>query len=452
MTHTSRQPESSQYINTQRREYSLYVMQQRSIPAATDGLKAGGRRVLWTARQGDKWKSANLAGATMPIHPHSSPEGAINTLAAPYGNNIPLLSGDGAFGTLLNPIGYGASRYTSVKVSQFTKDVVFKDIEIIPMTENYDGTLLEPVHFLPLVPVVLLNPSEGVAVGYSTNILPRDLKDIVNAQLAHLKRKKVEKLIPAFKPTDNISYYQEEQPSGRTAYYFSGSYQQLNSSSLVIRKIPYGQTHEGVIKKLITLLESGTVVDYTDASKNVIEITVKFRRGYLTDRDPNEVLQMLGLIARSIENPTVLNFSGKSVSIIVPETFIAEFTDWRLQWYVNRYVRLKQLLMDDIQRYYDIRTAIQNDVGGLAKRIGTRSDLKTELTSFGIVNIDYIADLPVYRFTIDEFNKNEARIASALKQLKEYEDILSSEERRMKIYITELQEVLNNYNKGLYAK
>ena len=87
---TKRKTESSQYINNQRREYSLYVMQMRAIPAATDGLKAGGRRTLWVARNGEKWKSANLAGATMPIHPHDSPEGAINTLAAPYGNNIPL--------------------------------------------------------------------------------------------------------------------------------------------------------------------------------------------------------------------------------------------------------------------------------------------------------------------------------------------------------------------------
>ena len=338
---TKRKTESSHYINNQRREYSLYVIQMRAIPAATDGLKAGGRRTLWVARNGEKWKSANLAGATMPIHPHDSPEGAINTLAAPYGNNIPLFSGDGAFGTLLNPTGYGASRYTSVKVSPFTKDVIFRDIEIIPMMENYDGTLEEPVHFLPLVPVALLNPASGIAVGYATNILPRKLDDIVNLQLAHLKgAKKLDNPNPAFTPLSNESYYKDVQASGRTAYYFSGSYQQQDTSTLTITKIPYSQTHQAVIKKIGDLMEKDIIVDYTDNSKNKIDIQVKFRRGYLRDKDTNSILTMLGLIVREIENPNILSFDGKSVMPIVPIDFIRQFTDWRLQWYVKRYVSL----------------------------------------------------------------------------------------------------------------
>ena len=155
---------SSNYINDQRKEYSLYVLQMRAIPHAADGLKAAARRVLWTAKNGSKFKSATLSGATMPIHPHAAPESTINTLAAPYGNNVPLLKGDGAFGTLLNPTAYGASRYTSVSLSAFTKDVLFRDIEIIPLVDNYDETQREPKHFLPLVPVVLMNPQEGIAV------------------------------------------------------------------------------------------------------------------------------------------------------------------------------------------------------------------------------------------------------------------------------------------------
>ena len=161
---------SSLYIEKERKDYSLYVMQSRAIPAVTDGLKAAGRRTLWIARNVGKTKTATLAGATLPIHPHATPESAINTLAAPYGNNIPLFKGYGAFGTMLDPTAYGAARYTSVATSKFTDDVMFKDIEIIPMMPNYDDTLEEPVRFLPLVPVALLNPAEGIAVGFATNI------------------------------------------------------------------------------------------------------------------------------------------------------------------------------------------------------------------------------------------------------------------------------------------
>lgn len=446
----AKKPESSGYINERRYGYSIYVMQMRAIPAATDGLKAGGRRVLWTARDGKKYKSATLAGATMPIHPHASPEGAIDTLAAPYGNNIPLFKGDGAFGTLLNPTSYGASRYTSVTTSKFTNDVVFRDIEIIPMTENYDGTLMEPVHFLPLVPIALINPSEGIAIGFATNILPRALDEIIVAQISHLKgAKKLSNPMPKFNPIDDGAYASEETDRG-IAYYFNGHIEVKDSSTATITKLPYGQTHEKVIGKLDDLLEKGILVDYTDRSKNVINIELKFKRGYLKTVDDVDLYKSLGLTVRHIENLNVLDFEGKAVWNTTPVELIREFTDWRLKWYVTRYERLRDLLEIDLQRYYDIRTAIKHNVGGAARKIQSRTELKDFLQEIGIAHLDYIADLPIYRFTEEERLKNEERIKEAEAQMQEYLDLLSSEDKRKKVYIAELQEVLAKYTKGTY--
>jgi len=94
---------SSEYIDNERKSYSLYLISDRAIPHIADGLKSSIRRILWMARDGKKVKSSALAGACASIHPHAAPEGPINTIAAPYGNNIPLLKGYGAFGTLLKP-------------------------------------------------------------------------------------------------------------------------------------------------------------------------------------------------------------------------------------------------------------------------------------------------------------------------------------------------------------
>jgi len=77
--------------------------------------------------------------------------------------------------------------------------------------------------------------------------------------------------------------------------------------------------------------------------------------------------------------------------------------------------------------------------------------LKELLTEFGIVYIDYIADLPVYRFTEDEYTKNEERLREAEILLEHYDDLLKHEEKRRKIYITELQEILTKYAKGVYT-
>lgn len=438
---------SSKYLESERKLYSLYVMQSRAIPAATDGLKAAGRRGLWTARNGDKYKTATLAGATMPIHPHSEASGSINTLAAPYGNNIPLFKGYGAFGTMLDPTAYGAARYTSVAVSKFTQDVMFADIEIIPMTWNYDDSIEEPVHFLPLVPTVLLNPSEGIAVGFATDILPRNLADLIDVQIAHLMNKRnTNQLLPTFTPVNSTARLVD----GRAAF-FSGSYEMVNTTTVRITNLPYKLSHDKLIAKLDALYETGTVVDFTDRSKDKINIEVKFKKGVLSKMTEEEVLKTLGLTVKHTENLNVLDFTGQGVWSAEPLDLIKRFTDWRLQWYVKRYERLRDLLKIDIQRYLDIRNAITNNVGGIAKRVKSRAELKTLLSEMGIVYIDYIADLPVYRFTEEEYEKNEQRLKDAEALLRTYEDMLQSEDKRKIVYATELKEILNKYNKGAYA-
>jgi len=449
-------PKSSTYIDEQRRQYSLYVMQMRAIPAATDGLKSAGRRVLWMAHDGAKYKSAVLAGATMPIHPHASPEGAVNTLAARYGNNIPLLTPYGMFGTLLKPTDFGASRYTSVQLSKFAKDVVFRDIEIVPMQENYDGTLHEPVHFLPLVPLALLNPSEGIAVGFATNILPRDLEELIVQQLVHLNggknaREPLPKHMPtaAPKPFLSAAVRREETERG-IAYYFNGEYDTIDATTIRITKLPFGLLHEKFLNKLDELCDRGIALNYTDNSKDQYDIVVKFKKGEISSRQEDEILALLGLTIRHIENLNLVDFSGKAILNTNPTDFIRVFTNWRLGWYVQRYERLRDLLQIELQRYLDIRTAIKHKGNETARKCENRAEFKEWLDAISIVHLDYIADLPVYRFTEEERLKNEQRIVDAEAQMKEYQSLLSSEPKRRKVYVSELEEVLRNYSKGSY--
>lgn len=439
-------PVGSEYINEKRRDFSLYTLQHRAIPAISDGLKPAARRVLWTARDGKKVKSASLAGATMPIHPHAAPETVINTIAAPYGNNTPLLDGIGAFGTLLVPDGYSASRYTSVKVSEFTRDVIFADIDIIPMIENYDSTLMEPFHFLPLVPVCLINPSEGIAVGYATTILPRTLQDVVIAQLTYLGGGEIGPITPTFVPTKNTAVFEDGK------WVFKGEFVRENSTTLKIVNLPYGLTHSKFVRdeksKLNKLLENGAILDYEDHSKDIIAIRIKFKRGELAKLTDDKIMSLFGLVRNASENLNVLNFNGKSVLSGCSEVEIIKlFTDWRLGWYVKRYERLKSLLEQDMQRYRDIITAIDNDAGKVASTKRNKSDFIDWLTGIGIVNVEYIATLPTYRYTMDEREKVAKTLTAAEKQLAEYVSIISSDVKRKNIYKKELQDVLKKFGK-----
>ena len=441
-------PKSSEYIDKSRRDYSLYVLQMRAIPSLADGLKAGARRVLWVARDGKEYKSTTLAGKAMPLHPHAAPEGAINTMAAPYGNNIPLLDGRGAFGTLLRPTAYGAGRYTSVKTSKFTQDVMFRDLELIPMTENYDGTLEEPKHFLPLVPVALLNPTQGIAIGFATNILPRDLEEIVEVQIKFLQgRKRIrDEVNPYFAPIDDGAVELEEMESGNFAYYFEGEYTPVNTTTIIVKSLPYGLSHEKFIDHLDSLKEKDIVLDYEDRSKDVYEIEVKFKRGKME----TNVKKQLKLHSREIENLTLLDFDGSSVISVTPIEAIRLFTEWRLKWYLLRYQRLHDELEVQIQKYKDILTAIDKNVGSKARSIGSRAELIKHLESIGIVYTDYIAAFPVYRFTKEEKRKVEEKLKEALAQLKEYKNLIRSEDARKRVYIKELREVAKAHNKGEY--
>lgn len=445
------QHKNSAYIESIRHEYALMVLTERAIPSFADGLKTSARRIMWMARNGQKFKSAALAGATMAIHPHSTPEGAVDTLAAFYGNNHHLLHGYGDFGTMLAPDTYGASRYTSVQISEFAKDVFFNDEEIIPMKPNYDYTQQEPVHFLPLVPICLVNPTEGIAIGFASNILSRDLKDIVNAQILHLSGREIKPLIPHYIPYDSRA----EGLSIENRFTFKGAIERVNSTTVRIVKVP-PKTHHihlvgtddpkkpGILNKL---LESQAIMDYTDNSKKTIDISVKFKRGVLETMSDDDILNMFKLITNQTENLNVIHPDTKNIMKFDDVTLIQQFTDWRLKWYVNRYERLLKLLEAQIRRYLDILIAIKHDAGGVSRTKANRAEYKTWLESIGVKDSEYISSLPSYRYTIEERSKIEQLLREAIEQKAEYEKILSSEDERKKIYIQELAAVRKKYCK-----
>lgn len=436
---------NSDYINKERKDYSIYILQNRALPFIGDGLKSVQRRILWTAKDGSKYKTSSLAGATMPLHPHGDPSTSINTLAAPYNNNIPLLDGIGAFGTLTNPTSYGASRYTSVKISEFSKDVLFKDLEIIPMIKNYDETLDEPLYFLPLIPITLLNPVDGIAIGFATSILPRSLKDIINEQINFLtiKNYKIKDKKIYFKPTnsnsiDKINDY----------WIFKGECEKIDNNYVLITKLPFGITHENYISYLISLIESekeDRIIDYIDDTSNKFNIKIKFKKGVLKDIPDDELYKLLKLNNKITENINVLNFDGNSVLTTNFEEIIEKFTTWRLDWYSRRYERLIKITQEEIQKYLDIILAIDLNVGGLAKEVSSKKQLIEFLKEIGIVNIEYISTLPIYRFIEEEKIKITNKYEIENNNLINYKNILKNKEKIKEIYIEELKAILKKY-------
>jgi len=335
-------------------------------------------------------------------------------------------------------------------VSEFTKDVLFRDIELVPMVENYDGSLEEPKHFLPLVPIALLNPTQGIAIGFATNILPRSLSDIIDIQIKFLKgRKRIKDILwPVFNPINATADEMEETDNGNVAYTFQGTVTKNNANSVVVQALPYGLSHEKFIDHLDALKEKDVIVDYEDRSKDRYEIEVKFKRGKKEDDGKAQ----LKLISREVENLTLIDLDSESVLTVDPIEAVRLFTKWRLSWYLRRYQRLHDDLTVQIQKYKDILTAIQKNVGNAARNANSRADLIIHLKRIKIVHTDYIAGFPVYLFTKEEKKKVEAKLAEAETVLKRYKQLIRRKDERKKVYINELRAVLKRYNKGEYLK
>lgn len=444
---------SSEYVSSERKGYSLYVISDRAIPHVADGLKSALRRVLWMAKDGKKVKSSALAGACAAIHPHAAPEGSINTAAAPYGNNIPLLTGYGAFGTLMKPTAYGASRYTSVALSKFAKDVMFADMNLIPMVDNYDGTQLEPKHLIPLIPTVLLNPQEGIAVGFASNILPRSVVDIINDQVKHLQNKthKITDVNPSLDPLKQTSSGAVIDRLGKTRWVFSGAFTKLNATTIRITKLPYGLSHKKLTSNLYKLEDVGTIIDVEDNSSDVYDIRIKFKKGTLSKLDDTGVLNLVGLITTTPENMNVVDFDGVTVWSANYKDIITQYTDWRLQYYIARYTTLAEQLTVDIQRLRDVQLAIAKNIGSVARKTKSKQELKEYLAVIGIIHVDYIADLPVYRFTEEERLKADVRLAEHLVTMSRYDVLLESETERKLVYVAELKSVLKKVVSNQYG-
>lgn len=436
------------YIESEHRDFAIYTISSRAIPFV-NGLKPVQQRCLWILRNTKKHeKVAKLGGQVMSIHPHgdASISDSINQMSGPYCNNVPFFEGKGAFGTRINPTAFGSPRYVSTKISNFGKEVIFKDWEIVELKPSYDENDVEPTTLLPLVPILLLNGIQGIATGYSTTILPRDLKELITEQIKVLNGKEVINPLPYSKPIDNRAIRNEENPN---KYQFLGECEVLDTASAKITKLPYSMTHAKIVENLAKMVQKGTILDFTDKSKAEINIVVQFKRAAMKNKTGAFAARKLGLTSGVTERIIVLDFltSQSVVEYDDAADFIKDYTDWRLTFYPIRYARFIQLNLAEISRLNDIVLAIDNDLGGQAKKIQNKGDLITFIKKIGVIDIDYISSLPVYRFTKDEYDKAKNRIAELEAQNIDYQNIIDDVNRQKTIFIDELNEVKRKYGK-----
>ena len=239
-------------------DYASYVILERAVPEASDGLKPVQRRILHAMSRLDDGrfnKVANIIGHTMQYHPHG--DASIGDALVQLGQKELLIDMQGNWGNTLTGDSAAAPRYIEARLSAFAKEVVFN-----PKTTrwklSYDGRNKEPVTLPVKFPLLLAQGVEGIAVGLASKILPHNFNELIDASIRHLQGKDFE-LYPDFLTGGmiDVSKYNEGLRGGRVRV--RAKISQRDKKTLVITEIPYYTTTSSLIDSIVAANDKGKI-------------------------------------------------------------------------------------------------------------------------------------------------------------------------------------------------
>ena len=397
-------------------DYARYVVENRAIPSCIDGLKPTQRKVVYIANK--IWKTGNekpmklfqlagrVAAEAFYHHGNTSLESSMVGMAQKFKNSLPLLEGVGQFGSLRSPAA-GAPRYISAKLHPNFR-LLYQDFDLLE-NKIEEGEKIEPAFFLPIVPTVILNGTSGIAVGFATNILNRNPKDVVDACISTLNNKKMKVLAPWIQEFKGTFIRDLENPK---TWKIKGQYQIINTTTVKITAIPPNYTYERYEEILNLLQEKGIITSYDDNSSETIEYILKFRRSVLNSLVSSEgkLERTLRLNTQETENLTTLDENGKLKIFDKAEDIVKHFVDVRLGWYQTR----KDYLIDKTEKQLSLVTNkarfIKDIIDGKLKINNVPKEkivtyLKTNAYDTVHGSYDYLLSMAIHSLTKERYEK-----------------------------------------------
>jgi DNA gyrase subunit A len=491
-------------------DYAMSVIIGRALPDVRDGLKPVHRRVLWAMHElGNTYnkaykKSARIVGDVIgKYHPHGDTAvyDTIVRLAQDFSMRYPLIDGQGNFGSVDGDAA-AAMRYTEIRMSRITNEIL-ADIEkeTVDFQPNYDESLHEPKVVPARIPNLLINGSDGIAVGMATKIPPHNLTEILDATLALLKDPEtpiteLAKIVtgPDF-PTGGFIYGRQEI---KKSYLEGRGILQLRAragidrigrgaqerDAVVITEIPFQVNKARLIERIAELSNEKKlegIADLRDESDRTgMRIVVELRR----DAVPQVILNKLykltpmqssfGVINLAIVNgqPRVLNLKQMLECFI---EFRREVVRRRTEYELKK-ARARAHILEGLTKAIDaldyIVTLIRNSRSvdearqWLTGDTKTMSEVKTwkgvptdialktyqvklqktiERLGFSEIQAQAILDLQLRRLSALERQKITDEYEGIIKQIAEFENILASEPALRRVISKELEEVKKEF-------
>jgi DNA gyrase subunit A len=475
-------------------DYSMSVIIGRALPDARDGLKPVHRRVLYTMSEmglehNKKYtKCAKVVGQCMGVyHPHgdSAIYDTLVRMAQPFSLRHPLVDGQGNFGSV-DGDPPAAMRYTECRMERIAGELLADiEMETVDFTPNYDESTKEPVVLPTRIPNLIVNGSNGIAVGMATNIPPHNLTEVVNATIDLVKNPKaglaeVLKHVqgPDF-PTGGFLYGKggivNAYKTGRGRFMMRAKVATENltkeKQAIIVTEIPYQVNKSKLIERIAELVNDKIVDDIGDvrdeSDRDGMRIVIELKRG----AQPEIVLNQLYKHTQMQESFSmiflaVLNGQPKEFPLDEAiRTFINHRIDvvQRRTVYLLRKAREREHILEGYKIALDNLDAVIRIIRASASRAEARENLyawgkgteivihldrerlASEERGLTLRQVDAILELQLYRLTqlsVDEILKELAEIRA---KIAEYEEILASDKKLRAVIVKELEDVRDRY-------
>ena len=360
------------------RNYSLAVIEARAIPSVIDGLKPSQRKVLcegfkiWSGSNKEPLKVYQFCGSVAKnmnyVHGDASLNACITTMCQTFQNPYTLLKGDGQFGSLRVKEA-GSPRYVGCSLSEIAR-VLYKDSDLCE-TRVEEGKAVEPYVYYPILPVLLLNGSTGIATGFASNILPFDIKNVVDSCKSYIKsvkdgkkwKNKIE--ITPYIPQWRGTVVKNQEPDKRTGlikenkWDFLGAYHidpkakvRKGYVEVVIDEFSKDKEYDAYEKVLNDLVSNNDNYLSWNSDKvgtdTVYRVVIKDE--YISDKSKDEKIRKeLCLDSSETLNLSTIDETGKLRIFDTVDDIIRYFCDYRLKVYdVIIPKRIKELESRDI--------------------------------------------------------------------------------------------------------
>ncbi len=455
--------------------YSMSVIVSRALPDVRDGLKPVHRRILYGMSElGSGWnrpykKSARIVGDVLgKYHPHgdSSVYDALVRMAQGFSMRYQLVDGQGNFGSI-DGDNAAAMRYTESRMTRLTSEML-KDLDkdTVNWDLNFDETLKEPTVLPSSVPTLLINGSEGIAVGMATKIPPHNLKEVINGLVATIDNNKIstEELMEYIKGPDFPTAGFILGMDGLKSAYKTGRGKikmrarahiettKTGKDSIVITEVPYQTNKASLVEKIADLVRDKKVVGISDlrdeSDKDGIRVVVETKRDAVPEVILNQLYQNTQL--QDTFGIILLALVDGIPKIMPLRTILDHFIEFRHEIVVRRTTfELKEAearahILEGLKIALDNIDEVISIIRGSKDPIQAKEGLMNGF-SLSEIQSQAILDMRLQRLTSLEVDKVVAEYKELLKIISHLKGILENRDQRMEIIKEELINIRDQY-------